>query len=428
MNILVYTLKAVASAISEPYLAIMLVILVFILYRNNKNIAIMQKMIVGEPVNSALELTASQTVIGIIAGTFASMILSYLGVAFDENSAIDIIFLVSILLTFWRPRFICFSYSGALLGLTSLFLKAISILTNNPSIDFLKIDIAALLTLIAVLHFVEGILVMIDGKRGSLPVFSDRDDKIIGGFAFQRYWALPVALLLIAHNAGLTSGGVMLSTSGTWPIFKDFIPMNMAKDISLVLFPFYGMIGFNSTTFTKNKEQKTLTSGLSIMLYSIVLFIFARLAVINVYFQIIALFVAPFAHEAMMYLQRRAEINGKPKYFNDGDGVMVLDVAPNSPANDMGLKSGDILVEMNDKIIHGEEDILLLIKTGINFIWFKVKKDTGELKNVSYNRMNSSKRLGAVIVPKHLKGDAPTNKLKRDRFMDILDEYVKNDD
>lgn len=428
MNILLYTLKAVASAISEPYLAIMLVVLVFILYKHNKNIAIMQKMIVGETVNSAIELTASQTVIGIIAGAAASMLLSYLGVAFDENSAIDVIFLVSILLTFWRPRFICFSYSGALLGLTSLFLKVISKLMNIPSIDFLKIDIAALLTLIAVLHFVEGILVILDGKRGSLPVFSSRDDKIIGGFAFQRYWALPVALLLIVHDSGLTSSGIMLSTKGTWPILKDFIPMNIVKDISLILFPFYGMIGFNSTTFTKNKEEKTLISGLSIILYSVVLFIFARLAVINIYFQVIALFVAPFAHEAMMYFQRYAEINGEPKYFNDGDGVMVLEVVPNSPANEMGIKSGDILVEMNDQIIHDEEDILAAIKAGINFIWFKVKKSTGDFENVNYSRMNSNKRLGAVIVPKHLPGDIPTNKLRRDRFMDILDEYVKNDD
>ena len=48
--------------------------------------------------------------------------------------------------------------------------------------------------MIAVLHFVEGLLVITDGSRGTVPVFSKREDKIIGGFIMKRYWALPIAL------------------------------------------------------------------------------------------------------------------------------------------------------------------------------------------------------------------------------------------
>ena len=53
------------------------------------------------------------------------------------------------------------------------------------------------MTLVGVLHIIEGSLVMIDGSRGAIPVFTNRDNKIIGGFALKRYWALPIAILIL---------------------------------------------------------------------------------------------------------------------------------------------------------------------------------------------------------------------------------------
>lgn len=425
MNILLYTLKAVASAITEPYLIIMLIIIAFILYRKNSKITAMQKMIMGEKVNSSLELTASQIVIGIFAGTAASMILSYLGVAFDENSAIDIIFLLSIIFMMWNPRFICFSYSGSVLGLISLLFQGMSHIFNKPELNFLKIDAAALMTLIAVLHFIEGILVIFDGETGSIPVFTNKDDKIAGGFAFQRYWVLPVVLLLISHNTNIIGDGIKISASGNWPLFKDFLGENMLKNILIILYPFYGIIGYSSITFTKSKSQKSLFSGLSIILYSIVLFIFSRLAVLNIYFKILVLIFAPLAHELMINFQKYIEIEGKPKFVSSDEGIMVLDVVHNSPADEMGIKSGDMLIEVNDKIIESEEDVLKSIKEASNFIWFKIKRATGKFEKISYEHMNSTKNFGFVLVPKAPPKDSIIVKVEDNRFKDILDKIKK---
>lgn len=428
MGILLYTLKTVASAITEPYLAIMLVIIAFILYRKNSKTAIMQKMIIGEEVNSPIELTISQIVIGIFAGIAASMILSYLGVAFDENSAIDIIFLLSIIFMLWNPRFICFSYSGSVLGFISLFFQGMSHIFNKPGLNFLKIDVAALMTMIAVLHFIEGILVMLDGERGSIPVFTNKNDKIAGGFAFQRYWVLPVVLLLISHNTNMMGDGIKLSTSGNWPLLKDFLGPNLLNNILIVLYPFYGVIGYNSITFTKNKSEKTLFSGLSIVLYSIVLFIFSRLAVLNIYYKILVLIFAPLAHELMVNWQKCIEIEGKPKFVSSDEGIMVLDVAPNSPAAKMGIKSGDMLVEVNDKIIESEEDVLKCIKETSNLIGFKIKRATGKFEKISCTCINSAKNFGFVLVPKGEPKDSIVVKVGDNRFKDILDKIKNKDD
>ncbi|HEY5561878.1 MAG TPA: PDZ domain-containing protein [Clostridiaceae bacterium] len=436
MNIAIYTVRSVADALLQPYLVIMLILVSIMLFRQNKKTSDMQKLIMGESQNTALELTISQIVIGIIAGTICSLILSYLGVIFLEESAISLIFVLSIVLMFWRPRFICFSYSGAILGLFSIALSAISfsglkqisILGNNinlTGIDFLKIDIVSLVTLIGIIHLVEGFLVIIDGDRGALPVFTNRDEKIIGGFAFQRYWVLPIAvLLLLKSNNAISGSGQDMPL--WWPLLKTNIPLKMLIAAGVGLVPFYGVLGYSNITFTMEKKKKTLTSGIIIALYGVLLTLVAQLARLGYAGSIFAVIFMPLAHEALLYAQRHFEINGNPKYVSGEDGIMVLDVSVNSPAHEMGIKSGDKLIEINNQKIVDEEEILKILMEGVNFIWFKIKEANGNLKDVSYNKMNKFKRLGIVFVPKGIPKDTTIIKFSDTKFSDFLDKFKKD--
>ncbi len=194
MEIAIHTLRAVAFAIVDPSNAFILIMIALIFYNKNKKIAAMQKMIMGESLDSPFELTISQIVIGIFAGAIASLIFTFLGLVFDENSNIYLLFMVSLFFMAFKPRFICFSYSGAVLGIASLLFKYAASVLHMPQLDIINIDILTLMTLVGILHIIEGSLVMIDGSRGAIPVFTNRDDKIIGGFALKRYWALPIAI------------------------------------------------------------------------------------------------------------------------------------------------------------------------------------------------------------------------------------------
>ncbi len=427
MSILLYTLKSVAFALTEPYLVAFLLILTLILYRRNKKTTIMQKMIIGERINSPFELTISQIVIGIFAGTLASLMMSYLGIVFDENSAVDLIFLLSIVFMFFNQRFICFSYSGSVLGIVSIVLGFFAVTLKMPNLDLLKIDIVALMSMIAVLHFVEGLLIIIDGNTGYIPVFTNRDGKIIGGFALQRYWALPVALFFVLHNTSNIGVSWQVPMPNWWPLIKNSLPSSILKSAVVALVPFYGMIGYNSITFTRDKKEKTLISGSLTIIYSLALFGLAQLATLNIYFKILVLIFAPLAHEGIIIFQRQIELKGSPKYISSEDGIMVLEVAPNSPANEMGISTGDLLVEVNSKKVESEEKIIEVIKETSSFIWFKVKKVTGKFEEVSYNKMNNSKKLGIVFVPKGVPKDSMVVKLDGTRFGEILDK-IKNKD
>lgn len=428
MDILLSTLRTVAYALVEPYFVIVLLLLAFVLYRKNRKTIIMQKMIIGQKVSTAFELTVSQIVLGIFGGVMASLIMSYLGILFSEDSGIELIFLVSMFFMFLNPRFICFSYSGAALGISSLIFLQLSKMLNIPHLNFLNIDIPALMAMVAILHLVEGFLVMIDGDRGYVPVFTNRDDKIIGGFVLQRYWILPIALFVMLSSkslSGIAQGGTPMPN--WWPLVKTSIPKYILNTAIITLIPFYGVVGYNSVTFTKTKKEKKITSGIFIIIYSLILFVLSQLAVINIFFKILVLAFAPIGHEAMLYIQKYLEIKGDPRYISNEEGIMVLDVAKDSIANEMGIKSGDLLIQVNDKEIKSEEDIVKSIGQMYGHISFKIKNDMGRLKTVTYDRLTSYEKLGIVFVPKNVPREASIVKIKSEKFQDILDK-IKNKD
>ena len=68
MEIIMYTLRSISSAIISPPLVFILIALMIIFYLKNKKIAAMQQIVIGGRVDSALELTLSQFVLGIMGG------------------------------------------------------------------------------------------------------------------------------------------------------------------------------------------------------------------------------------------------------------------------------------------------------------------------------------------------------------------------
>jgi len=429
MEIAIHTLRAVASAIADPSNAFILIMIGLIFYNKNKKIAIMQKMIMGESLDSAFELTISQIVIGIIAGAAASLIFTFLGLVFDENSNIYLLFMLSLFFMAFKPRFICFSYSGAVLGITSLVFKYAAIVLNMPKLNFINVDILTLMTLVGVLHIVEGSLVMIDGSRGAIPVFTNRDNKIIGGFALKRYWALPIAILILLSSA--TSdlvAGQSLMTPQWMPAIRGDIAARILKNSTIASIALYGVIGYSSITFTKSKGKKTLFSGALIMGYGILLTAISQLAVFGVAFQFLILIFAAAFHEAMLQIEKHMELTLQPKYVSSDEGIMVLEVAPKSPAFQMGIQSGDLIVQLNDKKIEAEEEILHIVKGNFNSLSLKIKKPSGELKDMNYSNISGNKRLGIVIVPRELPKDNSIVKMDDESFKDVLDKMKDIDE
>ena len=204
MNLIMQVLLKLSETLLTPSTLLLLSIIIFYFYNKNKKIILMQKMISGGSVNSAIELTLSQIVLGIIGGVIASILLGLLGIVFDANSSIILIFYISLILMVISPRYICFSYSGAILGMISIVIKLLNYFgVGFDGQTFLTVNVMYLMMFVGIMHIVEGILVMVDGDRGAIPVFTERDGKILGGYSFKRYLIMPISIFIVLSSNGV---------------------------------------------------------------------------------------------------------------------------------------------------------------------------------------------------------------------------------
>ncbi|MDB1941086.1 PDZ domain-containing protein, partial [Clostridium tertium] len=417
MELILYTLRTVAYAIIEPMHILMLVVLGIMFYLKNKRITIMQKMTIGESINSPLELTLSQISLGIIGGVIVSLMMSSLGIIFNENSGIEIMFMISILLLFIKKRFICFSYSGAVLGMISILSGILSNITNTES--YINVNILSLMTFVGIMHVVEGVLVIFDGGRGAIPVFSNRNDKIVGGFAYNRYWALPVAIF-IAFSGSISSVTTsVVDTPNWWPIINRAETLLILSTAIIGAIPLYGVIGYNSVSFTKDKIKKPIYSGVGILIYGVLLTLIAQVSQFGVVGQIVVIAFAPLGHEIMIRIQNKIEEAGKYIYVTDNDGVSVLEVSPTSPAYEAGIRRGDKIIEVNNVKTVSEVEIFKIVRDSIEEISVKIRRISGEMLDLTIIPKN--KRLGLLLVPKMVKVDDALS-VDNDDFKKVLEQ------
>lgn len=425
MDLIMYTLRSISYIVVEPSLIIMLILLGIVFFMKNKRLAVMQKMIVGESINSPLELTLSQIVLGIIAGVVTSIIFSCLGIVFPENSGIQLLFIVSVLLNFIKPRFICFSYSGAILGFISIIFTYFNIKTSSGA-ELFRFDIMSLIMFIAVLHIVEGILIMIDGDRGAIPVFSNRNGKIVGGYALKRSWIIPIALFIGYTSASIGSGtSESIATPEWWPLLSNNNILDMVKNLILVSIPMFGMIGYSSVTFTRSKRNKVLSSGIFTLAYGAILMLVAQLANLGVAMQIVALIMTPLGHELMLFSQRVIEEKREALFVSD-EGIAVLEVVPYSKAFDLGIRAGDRILQLNDKLIESEEEIYSSIKDSMNRFSLKIKDAKGLIKDITV-RNEKDRNFGMILVPRMVEIDKVIS-LENTDFSEVLRKVKENKD
>ena len=420
MDLIVHSLKSVATAIIEPMHLIMLVIFGVIFYFKNVRIVSIQKMTLGEGINTPLELTLSQIILGILAGAIGSIILSILGVTFSENSGIEFILMISILSLFYKKKYISYAYSAAILATIGIILNIIS---NTIGVKLLlDINVVSLISFVGVIYILEGLLIMFDGSRGAIPVFTKKEDKIVGGFSFSRYWPMPIAILMIFSNSAPGGESIYSNLASWWPIINRESTLALITTAMIASIPIYGILGYSNVTFTQEKKTKSLRCGITIALYGLSVVLVTQLANINILGQIVSIIYAPLVFELIMRYEYRVEKKGKFLYVSDDEGIMVLEVTPNSPAYEVGIIRGDKIIEINGQSIKSEVDILKIARESIFKVPVKIKNNSGQV--LEYIIQPRNKRLGMLLVPRLVKRE-DIFEIKADDLKNIINE-LKN--
>jgi len=360
-------------------------VIIYLIYSQYRKISRMEKKLIGEEKATPFERLGNSIGVGVVGGIIGTILIVALGVTVELDD-FKYILPLAIILMLINIRYLCFSYAGGLLSLSSLLF------------GFPKINVSSIIAIVAILHLIESLLIWIDGHRNPTPVFVEHDIYgTVGAFSLQRFWPIPFAVLLIV--LGRLEGATEINLPDWWPLF---IPKSLDLDnITLQLSVVVAALGYGDMAVTSKPEEKCRKSALRLAMYSILLLILAVISTHIHMFKYIAALFAPLAHEGLILYSHREEDKRRPIYKVSPVGLTVLDVKRGSIGEKMGIKPGNIIIGINNYKVNNKEDLTFVLQNFPSFIWIDLIDEKGNkftLEHADYR--NGIRHLGVIIISK----------------------------
>lgn len=359
----------------------LVVLLVFFQYRR---LSRFERQILGKE-SSVGKKTFFATLYGSLGGLGGSFLMVFAGISLS-TVGIGYLWLVALLLMLIHPRFLCFSYAGGLISLSSLLF------------GFPKVDVSQLMGLVAVLHLVESFLILLNGHSEALPL-SVRyvDGRVVGAFSLQKLWPIPVvALALIPYE--FAPPGELFAMPNWWPLVKPAAFLEAKpEDFFYTLLPVLAGLGYSDLVLTSFPEAKSKQAAAQLATYSLLLLGIAILASYFPFLAVGAALFGPLGHEYVIKLGQQSERQKPPLFVAPERGVMILEVLPGSPAAKLGLARGDILLTVNKVKLSSSLDLPSALGQPGEYLEIEYLD-----RQKNYHRLHQSQRveeLGIVPVP-----------------------------
>jgi len=372
-----------------------LVVLVLVTVQYHKIQSIEEKLY-GTAKNKAFRNTLYAIGLGLVGGLFASLLLVIVGVSVSD-SGIGYLFPLALLLFLVSPRFVCYSYAGGLAGLSYL-------LFGWP-----KINVPSVMGLVACLHAAEAFLIRISGHSCSTPFYvSSKDGKVVGGFALQRFWPIPLIVLFLIQAPFLSDIQDLIYLPDWWPLIKT--PGDLStKDMIFAMMPVIAALGYGDIAVASNPKDKSISTSKTLMLFSVVLLILSIMASRWPLFAWVAALFSPIGHELVIKKGLKQEFENPPIYVPPERGAMVLDVVHGSPAEKSGIRTGDIIVMVDGREVNSRHDFLQSAESSESeglVVTIERQGQDGQVETVHTDiRIVHGEPIGIIFVPEP--GDEP---------------------
>jgi len=382
MSLIAIALESIFSIIVNPLFWIVLLLI----HSQYRKVSRMEKRLIGEEKATPIERVISSLGVGILGGILGTILISILGVTVQLED-FRFILPLAILLMLVNVRYLCFSYAGGLISLSSL-------LFGYP-----HINVSSIIAIVAVLHFIESVLIWIDGHKYPTPIFVNHDIYgTVGAFTLQRFWPIPFAVLIIF--LGKLKGATDINLPDWWPLF-----INNGLDlenITLQMTVVVAALGYGDIAISSTPREKSKKSSFRLAIYSIALLILSVISTYIYSFKYIAALFAPLAHEGLILFSQREENNRRPIYKVNSYGITVLDVKRDSVAEKMGIKAGYVIRSINNFLVNDKEDLAYFLRQYPTYIWVDAINEKGEGVTLEYSDYQKGiSTLGAIIVPRY---------------------------
>ncbi|WP_373457748.1 PDZ domain-containing protein [Paenibacillus wynnii] len=375
--------NAVLQLLTQPYYYIAL-IFIALYYRRQ---VVLERKLVHVKLHSWGTETWRTVWTGLVMGLVVSIAAVLLGVSLS-STAVVIIWVVTLLLLLIRVRYLCFAYSIGLIGIIQF---VVSFVPEGQSIGWLadvvtavrEMDVPALLVLAALLHLAEALLVRWQGAKLASPLFLEgKRGKVVGGYQLQAFWPLPL-FLLIPAGAGI----------GELP----WHPL-LGGGLGLVSLPV--IIGFGEMTQGMLPRRKAARTSGRLLLYSIVLLGLSLLAAWWSPLTLLAALAAVTLHEGLIWLSALEERTTSPIFVHPQRGLKILAVLPESPAQELGILPGEVLLKVNGTLLTRKAQLHEALRMNPAFCKLEVQNAEGESKYMQRPIYDGDHhQLGIILAP-----------------------------
>ncbi|MBS4208366.1 PDZ domain-containing protein [Bacillus sp. FJAT-50079] len=286
-------------------------------------------------------------VAGILAGLILSIISAGIGFILPKEIIIAIAAATIFLGVIGNARLLSPAYT---IGIPLICLiAAIYFEINIPYIDYSSIiakpqfymEVAVIL---AVMLFAEGMLIYKNGLMDLSPKLrTSRRGLTVGAYQTKRLWFVPVLFFLPA--------GPITAPFEWWPVFAwgngEYAP---------ILLPF--LIGFQIQIQSVLPKVAVQQMGKNVSMLGILTLILAACGLwLPTILPIVAIGFAILGRAWISHRHRVREGN-TPYYFTPrNNGVMILGIIPDSPADKMELKTGEVIAACNGKPVKNKQEL-----------------------------------------------------------------------
>ncbi|MBP1965838.1 PDZ domain-containing protein [Paenibacillus aceris] len=365
--------------------------ILFIVLHYRKQIQLERKLF-HTRLHSLLNETWRTVFWGWIGGLSASVLLLFVGVNLQADVVI-LLWAITVILILLRVRFLCLAYAVGILGIAQVILSwipdAASLKNSLPMLDIVEnADIPSLLAIVAILHLLEGMLTHFQGARMATPLFLEgKRGQIIGGQQLQGFWPVPLFLLV-----PMTGGSELSLPWGT------LFGANLASGWTLLAFP--AMIGFTELTISKLPRKQARASADLLYLYGIILLAAAIAAHFWSPILLVGALLSIALHEGLIRYNQWMEAKQVPFYVHSSRGLMVLSVVPNSPAQELGIQTGEVIHKVNGHKIRTKADLHLAMGLNSAFCKLEVLNEEGEVRFLQRAIFaGDHHQLGIILAP-----------------------------
>lgn len=291
-------------------------------------------------------------------------------------------------------RYLCFAYSGAILGGAVLVARwfpqgADIVWLSEVWGQLNSISLPSLFAFVALLHLIEALLIFLAGSKRGTPIYLEgKRGKLVGGYQLQHFWLVPVFVLVEGGQATLP-----VLYQG-WPFFTT----SSTAVYSLLLVP--AVLVFSEQVTSSRPEQKAKFMAQGLAAYSLLLLGMAVATQYAPSLSVLTLLVAIGGHEALAVYSRWKEGKHPPYYVHPRDGVKILAVIPYSPAEKMGLRAGEVIVKVNGMAVKERKELYQALTCNLAFCKLEVINLEGHLKFAKSSLYETDHhQLGVILAP-----------------------------